>query len=346
MLVTNETNVRYLTGFTGDSTYLLLDVNGQATLLSDPRYEEQIEQQCPGLSAAIRQPSAMLADFTVEQIRARDYGRLLIEPNSLSLAVHDVLSDGLGLMEFVRGNSEVEQLRAIKDVGEIELLRRAVEIAQRAMLGLRAQWTGRETELQLAHELERIIRGLGGEGCSFAPIVAAGPQSALPHAQPSNQVSGAHGFLLVDWGATFHGYRSDLTRVLVTSKIPAKIARAYETVLAAQTAAIAAIRPGVAASEVDRVARQVISDARLGKRFTHGLGHGIGLDIHELPRLSKSSDETLREGMVVTVEPGVYHPGIGGIRIEDDVLVTRDGARVLSDLPRSLDENRVKLIDG
>ncbi len=151
-------------------------------------------------------------------------------------------------------------------------------------------------------------------------------------------------FVLIDWGATVTGYRSDLTRVLVTGKLPPKFGKMYETVLAAQQAAIEAMRPGIMVSQVDSIARAVIEKQGMGKNFNHGLGHGIGLDIHEAPRLGKNQDRPLEAGMVVTVEPGVYFSGFGGVRIEDDILITRDGHEVLSSLPRSLEENRVELL--
>ncbi len=173
----------------------------------------------------------------------------------------------------------------------------------------------------------------------------SGRERALAHATPGNSQIGSAAFVLIDWGATLEGYRSDLTRVLLTSKIPPKFVRVYETVLAAQTAAIAAMRPGVMVSEIDRVAREVVADAGMGKRFNHGLGHGIGLDIHEAPRLGKNHDRPLQAGMVVTVEPGVYYPGWGGVRIEDDILITPTGCEILSSLPRDLEGNRVSLLD-
>lgn len=341
LLVTNEANVRYLTGFTGDSSYVVLGARRGAWIVSDPRYTEQIGQECSGLDSLIRKPGELLIPFVARQLRDLTFRSVMFESDSMSVGTLATLKSELGDTEWVEGSGQVEALRAIKDQGEIALLERAADIAQRAFMSFRAQLMPGQTERELAHELERLIRGLGGEGCSFAPIVAAGARAALPHAVPQDVPVGDHPFVLVDWGATFEGYRSDLTRVLLTSKIPAKIARAYEIVLAAQTKAIAAMRPGVRVADVDEIARQAIVDAKLGKYFTHGLGHGIGLDIHEAPRLSQASDQTLEEGMVVTVEPGVYFPGTGGIRIEDDVLVTSEGTRLLTNLPRGLDENRI-----
>lgn len=342
--MTNETNVRYLTGFTGDSSYLIVARDGNDLIVSDPRYEEQISEECPGLETFMRKPSERLMPVVCKLIDKSGFRSVLIESGSMTVEMFEQLRSESQVEGIVSGSGEVEQLRSIKDAGEIDKLTRAVDIAQRAFVSLRAQLMPSSTERQLAHEVERLIRSLGGEGCSFKPIVAAGPRAALPHAVPGNARIGDSPLLLIDWGAIVEGYRSDLTRVLLTSKIPAKIAKAYEAVLAAQTAAIASMKPGVMVSEVDAIAREVLSKAKLAKRFNHGLGHGIGLDIHEAPRLGKNGDVPLKAGMVVTVEPGVYFPGLGGIRIEDDVLITSSGAKVLSDLPRSIAENQVEFI--
>jgi Xaa-Pro aminopeptidase len=191
----------------------------------------------------------------------------------------------------------------------------------------------------VAHDLEHQARLLGARGCSFPPIVAAGPRSALPHASPTAQPVGASPFLLIDWGASEpSGYKSDLTRMVLTGKIPPKLQRIYRAVLQAQLRGIEAIRPGVTTHDVDHAARSVIEKAGFGRQFGHGLGHGVGLDIPEDPRLSTGNKAVLKPGMVVTVEPGIYLPGFGGVRLEDDVLVTRDGHEVLTHVPKQWDE--------
>jgi Xaa-Pro aminopeptidase len=195
-----------------------------------------------------------------------------------------------------------------------------------------------KTEKEVADELEHQIRLYGGKACSFPPIVAVGARAALPHARPTDQKIGAGDFVLVDWGADAGPYKSDLTRVLVTGKIPPKLERIYRVVLSAQDAAIAQIRPGLACHEIDQVARAVITKAGFGANFGHGLGHGIGLEIHEAPRLAAADHLKLEAGMVVTVEPGIYLPAWGGVRIEDDVLVTKGGCQVLTTLPKSWED--------
>lgn len=343
MLVTNVNNVRYLTGFTGDSSYLLIH-GDEELLLSDPRYEEQIAEQCPDLPTYIRKPSEQILGVTCQQLAKQKLSDLVIEAGSLSVSQFDQLAAESRVGQLHKSTVQVETLRAIKDPSEVALLKHAVRIAESVFTSIRAQLTSNQTEREIANEIDLQIRKLGGSGCSFAPIVAVGPRAALPHAEPGESRIGDSPFVLIDWGACYAGYRSDLTRVLATSKIPAKFTKVYETVLAAQQAVISALKPGVMVSEVDQVARDVIAAAGMGKRFNHGLGHGIGLDIHEAPMLGKNHDRPLEPGMVITVEPGVYYPGWGGVRIEDDVLITADGCELLSSLSRDLNQNCVEML--
>jgi Xaa-Pro aminopeptidase len=347
LLITDEINVRYLTGFTGDSSYLLVSSSG-VTILSDGRYEAQIASQCPSLECRIRPPSQLLSDLTCDalrelQSREGGAGKVGLEADHLSMSMYRLLVQRCQGVDLVPTSGIVERQRMIKDEQEIETIRDAVRIAERAYLSVLPLLTPRWTERQVAHQLEASMRNLGAEGCSFAPIVAAGAAGALPHYQPSESQIGDAATLLIDWGAKLHGYASDLTRTLHRPPIHRSFESAYQAVLAAQLAAIEAIRPGVAASEVDRAARQVLQRAGLDQSFKHGLGHGVGLRIHESPRMSSISEETLASGMVITVEPGVYLDGEFGIRIEDDVLVTEAGHQVLSSLPKGLDDCRLIL---
>ncbi len=344
LLVTNCNNVSYLTGFTGDDSYLMLTPT-DCWLISDPRYEQQIAQECPGLKTFIRQPSELLWDVTVGEIRKAKVGSLLVEGDSMTASAYEGLKSQLESVSIGLSRGLVESLRVIKDKSEIEILRCAIMMAERVFLSVRQQLHGNQTELDVANEIDRQVRALGGEGCSFKPIVAVGERAALPHARPTRRAIGSAPFVLIDWGAIYRMYRSDLTRVLITDKVPPKFAKVYSAVLAAQTAALECMKPGVLVSAVDAAARAEIEKAGMGPQFNHGLGHGIGLDIHEAPRLGKNHDRPLEPGMVVTVEPGVYFPGWGGVRIEDDVLITNDGHEVLSSLPRSMEANTVELLD-
>ena len=338
ILVTDFTNVTYLTGFRGDDSYLLLG-RDQTVLISDSRYEVQIAEECAGLDAYIRSNRVPLIDATAKVIGKARPAKLAFESHRLTVEQHGKLQERLKSAELVPLSGVVEQLREIKDADEIASIRSAIRSAERGFRLLRASVVNEMTELEAAHDLEHAMRRFGASGAGFSPIVAAGSRSALPHARPGRTAICSGPFLLVDWGAeSCDGYKSDLTRLLVTGKISPKLERIYGVVLKAQTRAIRAIRPGVPAAKVDRAARRVIEQAGYGKRFGHGLGHGIGLNIHEGPRLAPTSRTPLKPGMVVTVEPGIYLPGWGGVRIEDDVLVTRDGCEVLTSLSREIEQ--------
>ncbi len=337
LLVTNFVNVTYLTGFTGDDSYLLLHDKGEL-LLTDGRYTTQVAEECPGLEIAVRRPGVGMLQIVAKAIKAARFARLAVEADSMTVGMHQRLVEGLPQVQLMSSSGLVEHLRQRKDSGEIELIRQAVRHAEKAFAVLRATLHPDKTEKQVADELEHQLRQFGAQGCSFPTIVAAGPRSALPHARATTQRLGGHDLLLVDWGADGGLYKSDLTRVLVTGKISPKLERLYRVVLEAQQQGIAAVRPGALGHDVDAVARSVIEEAGFGRYFGHGLGHGLGLEIHEAPRLAAKSQVVLQPGMVVTVEPGIYLPGWGGIRIEDDVLVTRTGHEVLTSVPKQLEE--------
>jgi len=340
LLVTSEPNVTYLTGFTGDSSYLLVTQDNEI-LVSDGRYETQIAGECPDLEMNIRPVGILIHQQTVKILRAAQISRLAIEADSMSVATLDHIQEKSPKMAIGHASGMVEHLRQVKDKDELALIRGAIQIAERAFAVIRASLSPVQTERQVGDELERQIRLFGGDGPAFPTIVAVGPRAALPHAHLGNARVGDAGMVLIDWGAQFRLYKSDLTRVLVTGKISAKLRRVYKVVLNAQAQAIAAIRPGVETTEVDAAARRAIAAAGFRRRFNHGSGHGFGLEIHEAPKMSKKNPVTLRPGMVVTVEPGVYLPGWGGVRIEDDVLVTRNGHEVLTSVPKQLEETVV-----
>ncbi len=338
MLVTGETNVRYLTGFTGDSSYLLLGPKIEI-IITDSRYTTQLEEECPGMELYVRSTSEPLHQAAGRVIHKAKITRIGYERHLMVVELLESLKGAVKTGDWVPVGPRIEnELRSVKDAGEIAETRAAVHHAERAFQFMRACLTPEATERELAYELEGAIRRFGGTGFSFPPIVAVGDRAALPHYAAGYRKVGEDRLLLVDWGAqTESGYKSDLTRTLCTGKPTAKLRKIYNIVLKAQERAIRAIRPGRKCSVIDAKARTYIDEQGYGKYFGHGLGHGIGLQIHEQPRFSPHSDLKLVPGMIVTVEPGIYLPGWGGVRIEDDVLVTEEGNEVLSTLPRDFE---------
>jgi Xaa-Pro aminopeptidase len=342
ILVSAPTNVSYLTGFSGDSSLLILG-RERDLIISDGRFTTQLAQECPGLEAHIRPPGQEMNAALAETTRAMGLHRVAVESTSWTLGEYEALCEAAPTTSFRGLAGRVEALRQIKDDDEIAAIRQSIGYAERAFTMLRAGLRMGESEKDVADTLEGYLRRCGATGASFPPIVAVGLRAALPHARPTTTTRiGQDDFVLIDWGATGRPYKSDLTRVLVTGMVTSTFETVYRTVLSAQEHGIAAIRPGVKAHDVDAVARSVIENAGFGQFFDHGLGHGIGMDIHEAPRVRKGSNVTLEPGMVITVEPGVYLPDWGGIRIEDDVLVTPNGCEVLSHVPKSLDSVRIE----
>lgn len=337
MLVTDERNVTYLTGFTGDSSYLLLSAR-EAILLSDARYTTQLEEECPDLTLVIRSPVTKIQTIAAEAVASAKISRLALEAHSLSHVSYQAIESELPGVACLATGGIIESLREVKDPDELDEIRYSVMLAERAFAVVRAALQPEQTEKEIADALEHQIRLFGGQGTSFTPIVGVGDRSALPHYRPGGLRVGDAGFMLVDWGAKGRLYMSDLTRMVVTGKAPAKLEKIYNIVLAANQKAIETIRPGVLMSTVDGAARKVIEDHGYGKKFSHSLGHGIGLQIHEGPWLRSNEEKPLRAGMVVTVEPGIYLPGFGGVRIEDDILVTREGCQILSSVPKQWED--------
>jgi Xaa-Pro aminopeptidase len=340
-LVTNPVNVTYLTGFSGESSYLLLGRQA-CQLVSDSRFTEQLAAECPGLPLHIRPPAQTVGQAAAEVLGKLGHRAIGFESTHLTVAEFETLSGLLPAASWKPLRDRIESLRAVKDPSEVAAIREAITIAERAFTVFQAFLRPEDSEKDLCDALETYVRRVGGKGTSFPSIVAVGDRAALPHAPPTDRRIGEADFVLVDWGASGPFYKSDLTRVLATRKNPAfsvptgrqpvtaKLEAVYGVVLAAQAQAIRLIRPGVKGHDVDAAARGVIAAAGFGDYFGHGLGHGIGLQVHEAPSLRPNSDHVLQPGMVVTVEPGIYLPGQGGVRIEDDVLVTPDGCEVLT----------------
>ncbi|MBU6236773.1 MAG: aminopeptidase P family protein [Planctomycetes bacterium] len=339
LLVTCPFNVTYLTGFTGEDSYLFIDRSTEF-LLSDARYSQQIGEECPQLELLLRPSNMSIVDMAGKEAASRSIKRMWVESLTTTVAQWERMRELHPQGELLTSRGLIEHLRERKDPSELAAIQRAIDYAQRAFLATRSLLSPEQTEKQISGDLETNIRRLGATGSAFKTIVGVGPRSALPHGRPSDVKLGTSGFVLIDWGAKEDLYLSDLTRVVVTGKVSPKLEKIYRVVLSAQLAAIDAIRPGVLMSQVDAAARRVIDEAGFGKKFTHGLGHSFGLQIHESVRLSRGQDRPLETDMVVTVEPGIYLPGFGGVRIEDDVLVTKEGHHVLSNLPKTWEECR------
>lgn len=337
MLVTDPVNVSYLTGFTGEDSYLLVSKT-TTLLISDARFTEQIAEDCPGLEAIIRRPGKQMPDIVGKTLKSAELKQVAFESSAMTVAGLERLQKGAKTVEWAPRSGDVEKLRAVKDADEVRQIREAIAVAERAFVRLRSSMNEEEDEKTLADRLDAFLRQEGAKGSAFGPIVAAGPRSALPHAIPTPDSRLGSGFILIDWGARCKFHHSDLTRVLVARKITPKFAKIYQVVLEANRRAIAKIRPGATGGEIDAVARSHIEQAGFGRRFGHSLGHGLGMQVHEAPSLRHKAENVLEPGMVVTVEPGIYLPGWGGIRLEDDVLVTKDGCEVLSTTPLELEE--------
>ena len=340
-LVTNPTNVRYLTGFTGDSTYILLNPNF-TLLVSDGRYTEQLREECPGLGVYIRPPGQKLTPAAIEQLKAAGWTNVGVESAHLTIAEFEALRTGLPTINWKALGEAVEQFRMIKDEAEILAIQKSINIAEQAYLRFRQYLRPTDNEIGLHHRFEMLLRDGGAEQGSFPAIIGVGPRAALPHAPPTKLAVGDHELILLDWGARCDGYISDLTRTLPLHKnITSRLKPIYDAVLAAQQAAATAIKPGIPGSAIDVAARQAI-EARGFTPYSHGLGHGIGLDVHEGPQMRLGVETILQPGMVVTIEPGIYLPDWGGVRIEDNYLITPGGAQVLSTLPSDFDSVVVK----
>jgi Xaa-Pro aminopeptidase len=331
--VTHLPNIRYLCGFTGSAGLLLVESSG-STLYTDSRYKFQAHEEVTGARVVIAAHG--LARALGERLRARR-GRLRVaySPSHVTVAQKSALEAAAGAhVRWLNGGDAIERLRAVKDPEELFTMREAAQLISAVVQSVIPSIKPGITELDLAAEIEYGIKRRGASGPSFETIVASGPRSAWAHARPTPKPLRKNELVVLDQGAILRGYCSDMTRTVFLGRSPARVRRMYRAVLEAQEAAKAAIRPGVMAGAVDAAARRVLKGFGFAQYFTHSTGHGLGLEVHEMPRLGKGEETELQAGMVVTVEPGIYIEGLGGIRIEDDVVVTSKGAEDLTTAPR------------
>jgi Xaa-Pro aminopeptidase len=333
LLVTNRADQYYLTGFDGEDGAALITPR-DVHIMTDARFDETLQRQAPWARKHDRKNG--LPEIVARCCRSARVCKVAVQGEHIAVNTLAAFRRSAGSIRFVLGPPIVAGLRLVKDRTELRHIRQAVAIAEAAFKALRRNIRVGMTEIEVAARLEFEMKNRGSQNPSFRTIVAEGPNAALPHAEPGSRRIKAGSAILVDWGATSHYYCSDLTRMIFVGTIPPRLKCVYQIVLEAQERAIAAIRPGVKARDIDHIARDHITGQGYGKQFGHGLGHGIGLDIHEAPRVRRSVDDVLEPGMVVTVEPGIYLPRVGGIRIEDDVLITARGHEVLTSLNKSI----------
>ncbi len=331
LVVTTLPNVRYLTGFTGSAGLLAVTAQG-ALLTTDGRYRTQSAEQVAAASGDVEITIGGLAD---QRKAVQDFingaGKTGLEADNVSWSGQRVWADVLTDTELVPTTNAVEGLREVKDAAEIARMEKAAGIADAALYEVLPMMSDGVTEEEFGLALDTAMRRGGAESVAFETIVAAGPNSAKPHHHPGSRPIKHGDTVVVDFGATFEGYRSDMTRTFCVGADPeGDMARVFAVVGASQAAGAAAVRPGIATKEIDDVCRAIIADAGWADRFEHGTGHGVGLDIHEAPTVSQLGTAILAPGFVVTVEPGVYLPGLGGVRVEDTLVVTEDGARALT----------------
>jgi Xaa-Pro aminopeptidase len=334
LLLTGLPNIRYLTGFSGSSALLVVTVR-DILLITDFRYQTQVAEEVGDLARIVIEPASLwtglwqqlahlpvkVLGFETAHIQHREFQRLV----------------EAGARWQWRPTAElVETLRERKDEEEVALIRDAAGVATRALERTLPQLHVGMSELQVAGVLEKSLRDEGSEGFPFPSIVASGPRSALPHARSSTRMLERGDFLLMDFGAEVNGYCSDITRTVVMGKADEEQRGLYEVVREANALAASGVRAGMAGRDADAIARHYIDRAGFGELFGHSLGHGIGLEVHEAPRLARTAEATLPDGAVVTIEPGVYRPGWGGVRIEDDVVLDASGPHILTDFPREL----------
>jgi Xaa-Pro aminopeptidase len=332
LLETHRPNIYYLTGFTGDSGALLVE-QSSVILFTDGRFAIQAKEEIPGIHAHIHQ--GPLLGAVGDHLRRKRRGRIAMAPTHLTLAGWEALKKAAGKgIKWVSLDGLVEGLRAVKDSFEMDRIRDAARLGSQVMEEAIRLIRPGVTELDIAAEIGYRMRRKGASGESFEPIVAAGPRSALPHARPTARRVGKNELVVLDLGAILRHYCSDLTRTVYVGRAPARVRRYYQAVLDAQSAARDALKSGVTAGSVDAAARGVLQRRGFGKYFVHSTGHGIGLEIHEEPRVARGQKKVLETGNVVTLEPGVYIEGVGGIRIEDDALVTPRGTEILTTAPR------------
>jgi Xaa-Pro aminopeptidase len=335
LLLTGLSNIRYLTGFSGSSALVVVTAR-DVVLITDFRYQTQVADEVGDLAQVVIEPASLWTGLWGQLAQMPAVKVMGFETAHLQHREFQRLVEAGARWQWRPTMDLVEALRERKDESEIALIREAAGVATRALSRTLPQVRAGMSELAVAGVLEKALRDEGSEGFPFASIVAGGPRSALPHARSSTRELSAGDFLLMDFGAEVGGYCSDITRTVVVGRADEEHRAVYEIVRQANDRAARGVRAGMSGRDADAIARHYIDRAGFGELFGHSLGHGIGLEVHEAPRLARTADASLPEGAVVTIEPGVYRPGWGGVRIEDDVVLGADGPHILTEFPREL----------
>lgn len=330
MLVTKLVNVFYLSGFSGSAGALL--VGAEDTLFTDSRYEEQSAREVPDCRRVIPGPGE--EKVLAREIMAAGISKLAIEASHVTLAQAKQWREQMPSVALVETTGVVEELRKVKDATEIEALRRAAAIGDEGLAALLGRLKEGMTEVEVAAELEDTMRRAGSEGLSFPTIIAIGEMAAEPHHRPGDRRLRRGDLIKCDFGATYGGYHSDMTRTISFGEPDPELAKIYEIVRSSQQAGVEAIAAGATGAQVDLASRAIVEQA--GYTYGHGTGHGCGLEVHEAPTANRTSEDVLGSGMTVTIEPGIYLPGVGGVRIEDLAVVTSGGCDILTRFPKEL----------
>lgn len=328
VFITSAVNRRYLSGFTGSSGYVLI-THQKAYLLTDFRYMTQAPQQAAGFEVV--EHGVSVSETLKELLAAERISQVGFEQDDVVFSAYRKYELELAPVQLVPVTGLVELLRVYKDDEELTIMKQAADLADRTFHYMLEILKPGVTELEMALEMEFFMRKNGATSSSFDTIIASGERSALPHGVASDRVLGNNEFVKMDFGALLNGYCSDITRTVVLGTPTARHREIYDIVLEAQLHTLQHLRPGMTGAEADALARDIITKHGYGEQFGHSTGHGLGMEVHESPRLSKLSDTILQPGMVVTVEPGIYLPGFGGVRIEDDVVITENGIRRLTE---------------
>ncbi|WDC85816.1 aminopeptidase P family protein [Caloramator sp. mosi_1] len=334
-LVYKDENRNYLSGFTGDDSFLFI-TKEKSYFITDSRYTEQAQNEVNCFEVLEYKPP--IHDFIKTLADKHNIKRLGVEEDRMSFSDYITYKEKLEGVEIVKLEQTIEKIRMIKDEEEIKLIEKAANIADKAFEHILNFIKPGMTEIEVALELEFFMKKMGASALSFPTIVASGTRSSLPHGTASEKVIKEGEFITLDFGCVYKGYCSDMTRTIVLGKANEKQKEIYNIVLEANEAALKAVKPGISCFDLDKIARDIIVERGYGERFGHGLGHGVGREVHELPFVNYRSKFNLEAGMVITDEPGIYIPGFGGVRIEELVLVTEDGYRVLSKSPKHLIE--------